>query len=210
MPRARKKPRYPADSAVQTSPFIDVLVGGINQERRFNHFLAFGLQAGLFAGGILRIAPQISMFTSEPDDTFGDDFDFDEGLPAGFFADRSESPAILWGGSLGVAVLSRQTFVFSPGLLALRTDVADYGTFVALNAPFEWVTDDGARVGFTVAFGRAMGGSVRATCTQTFGAPAPCDTGEVREFDREAGAAFYAHFQLGWGFNHPKPLPPAE
>jgi hypothetical protein len=196
---------------VQTSPFIDAVVGGVNQERRFTHFLAFGLEAGLFAGGIIRIAPQISMFTSEPDDSFSEDFDFQGDLPNGFFAEPSESPAILWGGSLGIAAISRQSFVFSPGLLALSTDVAAYGTFVALNAPFEWVTDDGARIGFSVAFGRAMGGSVRGVCRDPgFGTPVSCDIGEVREFDREAGAGFYAQFSMGWGFNHPKPLPPEK
>jgi hypothetical protein len=107
-------------------------------------------------------------------------------------------------------VISRQNFVLAPGVLFLRTDVADYGSFLALHAPFDWVTNDGARVGFAVGIGRSFGGSVRAECFDTGFNPPECDPGEKREFNREAGAGFYAHFQLGWGFNHPEPLKTEE
>jgi hypothetical protein len=209
-PRPRPKPRYPDNAAAQTSPFVDITIGGINMEQRIQHFLVLGAQAGMFLGDIVRIAPQIGLFASEPEDDFSEPFEDTGSLPSGFQSEHSESPSILWGGSVGVAVLSRQNFVLAPGVLFVRTDVADYGSFLALHAPFDWVTNDGARVGFAVGIGRSFGGSVRGTCFDTGFNPPECDPGEKREFDREAGAGFYAHFQLGWGFNHPEPLKPAE
>ena len=199
----KPRPRYPSDSAVRTWPFFDVLVGGINMENRLQHFLALGLEAGVFLGDIVRLAPQISMFSSEADDDL-QPFESSDTIPADFQPEPSESASLLYGGSLGFALISRQSFVFSPGLKYLRTDVSDYGSFLGVSLPFEWVSNEGARFGFVVDIGRAFGGSVRGTC---FGSsvPASCDPGEVREFDREAGAAFYSHFQMGWGFNHPPP-----
>jgi len=69
------------------------------------------------------------------------------------------------------------------------------------------VTDSGLRVGFEVTIGRAFSGTVYATCRTDLGFPGSCEPGEIRAFDREAGAGFYSHFHLGWGFNRPKPPP---
>lgn len=199
----KPRPRYPSDSAVRTWPFIDVLVGGINMENRLQHFLSLGIAAGVFLGDIVRVAPQVSMFSSEADDDL-QPFESSDTIPADFQPEPSESASVLYGGSLGFALISRQSFAFSPGVIYLRTDVSDYGSFLGVSLPFEWVSNEGARFGFVVDIGRAFGGSVRASC---FGSSVPgdCDPGEVREFDREAGAAFYSHFQMGWGFNHPPP-----
>lgn len=203
MPPSRPRARHPDDSAARTWPFVDVLIGGVNLEHRLQHFLALGLEVGVFLGDVVRVAPQISMFSSEADDEV-QSFDPDLSLPQGFQPESSESASILYGGSLGFAAVSRESFVFSPGVVFLRTDVGDYGNFLGISLPFEWVSHEGARYGFAVDVGRAFGGSLRGTCVDS-GLSPPCDPGEVREFDREAGAAFYAHFQMGWGFNHPKP-----
>jgi hypothetical protein len=97
-----------------------------------------------------------------------------------------------------VAAIVRPSFVFSPGIALLRADVEDYGTFLGLSLPFEWVTNEGIRLGFEVDIGRAFGGEVHSRC----GTP-PCNAGPESSIDRPSRQAFYAHFQFGWGFNHP-------
>jgi hypothetical protein len=194
------KPRYPQDSAVRTGPFVDLLAGGVALEQRFVHFLTLGISAGIYFGGLIRVAPQISIFSSGPHDNGDGD------LPIDFNATQSDSPIILWGGSVGITVISRQTSAFAPGILFLRTDKGAYGSFVGLDFPFDWVTDSGLRIGFSIAVGRSFGGSQRAECINAAG-NSPCDPGEVREFDRPAGAGFYSDFHFGWGANHPAPIP---
>lgn len=201
------KAHYPDDAATQTSPFLDLLVAGIAQDKRFDHLFNVGMQTGAYLGGRVRVAARFIMLTSEPEDdlahsssSFGDD-----DLPDGFAALASDAPIIVYGGSLGFSVVARRSFAFSPGVIVSRTDKSDYGTFLGMSAPFEWVTDDGARFGFEVGFGRGFGGEVRGRC-ESFGTVTPCDPGEERKFDRPSGGAFYAHFQFGWGFNHPEPV----
>lgn len=83
-------------------------------------------------------------------------------------------------------------------LCPARANVSDYGSMLTLSMPFEWVTDDGTRFGFEVDIGRAFGGKITARCEFD-----PCTPGDEQELDRPAAPAFFAAFQLGWGFNHP-------
>jgi hypothetical protein len=199
--------RYPDDAAAQSSPFIEMLVGGQSFSKRFMSFFNVGLQLGAFLGGRIRVAGRVLMFPADPDDEYGYS-SFDGSLPAGFSPTDSEPPAFLFGGSAGVALASTPNFVLSLSAVFLSNDQADdYGSFLGAGIPFDWVTDSGLRVGFEVTIGRAFGGEVNATCTN-FSSPPPqgsCDPGSVFAFDREAGAGFYSHFHLGWGFNRPKP-----
>jgi hypothetical protein len=187
---------------------LDLLVAGIAQDKRFDHLFNVGMQTGAYLAGRLRVAARFIMLTSEPDDDLAQSsapFENDD-LPDGFVVQASDAPIIVYGGSLGFSVVARRSFAFSPGVIVSRTDKADFGTFLGMSAPFEWVTDDGARFGFEVGFGRGFGGEVRGRCEDLGFSQPPCDVGEERKFDRPSGGAFYAHFQFGWGFNHPEPV----
>jgi hypothetical protein len=77
-----------------------------------------------------------------------------------------------------------------------------------LSMPFEWIRQNGFRMGFDVAFGRAIGGEVTAECS-AFGSTS-CDQGEVRKFDRRAAVAFSSSFLIGWSLGKPEPAAPAH
>jgi len=188
-----------------------MLVGGLSFNKRFESFFNVGLQAGFFAFGRLRVAGRILMFPADPGDDFeNDSFGSDDRLPFPFEAQPSEPPAFLFGGSVGFAAARTANFALSPGLALLSNDQADeYGSFAGLQIPFDWVTDTGLRIGFEVMVGRAFHGRVLARCNNpNSGPPVPgeCGLGEERYFNRKGGAGFYSHFQLGWGFGHPKPI----
>ena len=202
----RLKPRYPDDAAVRTTPFFDVLASVVNWEKRLDHFLIIGLQGGAFVGRA-RLAGFVGLFSSDTSDDYRQDsnFDFDDG----FTPVDSDPAAVLFGGSLGYALASSRNFVLAPGLKLVATDESDYGAFVGVAAPFEWVPDSGIRIGFEIAVGRAFGGEYEGRCDASFGPAPSCSAGEVRAFNREAAAGFYSHFQIGWGFDRPKPLPSA-
>jgi hypothetical protein len=188
-----------------------MLIGGQSFSQRFSSFFNVGLQLGLFIGGRVRLAGRVLMFPADPDDDYSSGSSFnDDLLGAGYFPQESEPAAFLFGGSAGVVLASTANFVLAPGVVVLSNDQADdYGSFVGVGIPFDWVTDSGLRVGFEVTIGRAFGGSVLGICQNSFGGspppPGACDVGQVNAFDREAGAGFYSHFHLGWGFNRPKP-----
>ena len=111
------------------------------------------------------------MFPADPDDNYTSGSSFnDDLLGAGYFPTESEPAAFLFGGSAGVVLASTANFVLAPGVVFLSNDQADdYGSFVGVGIPFDWVTDSGLRVGFEVTIGRAFGGSVLGTCQNNFG-----------------------------------------
>ncbi len=189
-----------------------MVVGGLTFNRRFESFFNVGLQAGLFAFGRLRVAGRILMFPADPGDDYeNDSYGSDDDVAFPFQPLPSEPPAFLFGGSVGFAAARTANFALSPGFALLSSDQADeYGSFAGLAIPFDWVTDSGLRVGFEVTVGRSFGGRVLARCNNfnSGGPPLPneCANGEERYFNRAGGAGFYSHFQLGWGFDHPKPI----
>lgn len=198
----RPRPRYPDDAAAQASPFFELLVGGVGWDKRFSQFFNVGMQAGLYLGGRVRVTVRGLLLTSEPND---DGEYTDRVLTDGFVTEPSDSPSFLYGASLGFAGIARRNFVFSPGIAGWRSDVSDYGSFLGLSLPFEWVTDEGARFGFEFDVGRAFGGTSTAVCEFS----GSCTIGTTQEMDRDSGTAIYGAFQFGWGLNHPEPkLPP--
>jgi len=189
-----------------------MLLGGLNFNNRFESFFNIGLQLGGFVVGRVRILGRVVIFPADPDDQYRDDNDIfvSGGGQNEFFPVDSEPPAVLYGGSAGLVLASTANFVLAPGAVFMRSDVNDYGNFLGVSLPFDWVTDRGLRVGFEVSVGRTFGGEYLARCQGGFtgGPPAPstiCDPGEERLFDRDAAAGFYSHFQIGWGFNRPEP-----
>jgi hypothetical protein len=194
------KPKYPEDAAAQTTPYVDLVAGGIALDQRFDQFLAVGVQGGLYLGGRVRIAVRGLLLSEQS----GDDVDAyqEDLLASGYSPVDSDKAALIYGASLGGAPVVRPNFVFAPGISVMRSDVADYGWFLGLSAPFEWVTDDGMRIGFEAMIGRAFGGTVHTKCLFT---STSCTTGQERDVTRPSGTGFYAAFQIGYGFNHPPP-----
>lgn len=193
------RPTYPEDAAGQTTPYLDLLMAGVAVDKRYDSILTVGVQGGVYLASRVRVVARVLMFTTEPEDDLQNDY-FGEGvLPTGCEAVGSDPPALLFGGAIGVAPVVRRNFVFAPGIGFHTTNVGDYGSLVTLAMPFEWVTDEGTRFGFEIDVGRAFGGRVTGRC---FGGSS-CSAGEEQEFDRPAAPAFFAAFQLGWGFNHP-------
>jgi hypothetical protein len=191
------KLRFPENAAVRSSPFIDLLVVGVDWQNRFSQYLNLGAQVGAFVGDRVRLTLRGVI----PTDNLNDEYYGD----ANSFQARSPSKAasFLYGASAGVVVVSTQSFVLSPGIAFARSDVSDYGTMLALSMPFEWVTASGLRVGFELNFGRAFGGrSQLQSCAGNVCA------GPAQAPDRPAGTGFWMQFQIGYGFNHPAPLAP--
>jgi hypothetical protein len=182
------------------------MAGSVAMSDRYSSLMVFGAQLGTFFGGV-RVAGRFGAMMSDTSvRTSGL-----KGLPDGYVIDSPDEPSLLFGGTVGYAVASSAGFAFSPGVLLLRTDVGSLGTGLGVNLPFEWVSRAAMRIGFEVAVGVGVGGSVRATCTSrsfssTTSTP-PCDAGEVRDFGRHSAAGFYAGFQIGWGMTSPGPLP---
>jgi hypothetical protein len=183
----------PPSLASHGSPFLAATIGGVFLEERFNDLLVLGLEGGIFAADVVRIAVRLEM----PSNNVNDQGYPHGGTGNGYFAVESAPPKLLYGAALGFAVANSSNFAFSPGLLLVRSDVSDYGTVVAAALPFEWVTSRGLRFGFEVDVGRSFGGDIKLQCTSG------CSDAR-RTTDREAGRAFGLRFTIGYGFGYYK------
>jgi len=189
----------PNDAAARTSPWFDLTVATFAWGDRIDQFMNVGVQVGGYIAKRVRISGRAFLPTEDANDEYpasgildGDSYAYVDSDPARF----------LYGANLGVIAASTRSFVLSPGLMFLRSDVADYGTMVGIALPFEWVTATGLRVGFEFDVGRAFGGEVRQQCFPT-SITGTCTEGSTRTIAREPGTAFLLDFQIGWGFNHP-------
>jgi hypothetical protein len=157
----------------------------------------FGGQVGGYAGGWLRLSARLAVPTDPSDNSGYDDLLVN-------YAERIDTPSIMYGASLGVVVARRTKFVFSPGITLNRTDVGSYGTLFGASMPFEWVMRGGTRFGFEVAFGRGLGGEVKYECTAV-----NCVNDVSR--DRDPGVFFMIGLNIGFGLGYPEPqLPSAK
>jgi hypothetical protein len=175
-------------AAVAGSPFLDATLGGLFLDERYSDPIVFGLQAGAYLGEAVRLMGRVEMPSTEAKDNAS----YPPNLTGNAFPQQSPSPALLYGGALGLVAIGGQNFVFSPGLTFLRANVSDYGTFLGVTLPFEWVTTRALRFGFAVDVGRAFGGTVHNGCGG--GACATVDT------DRQAGRGIALRFSMGYGF----------
>ena len=195
LPPLPPPPRFAPDAAVSSTPFVDMTLVGVNWQNRVSEFLNIGAQAGVFVAGRLRLTARIAFPTEQTRDEYYSSGDFFDGRV------RSKSYSLLYGATAGIAAVSSASFVMSPGLAFGRSDVSDYGSTVAFAMPFDWVLSSGLRIGVEVDFGRAFGGRYVAACATGV----PCTT-----VDRPSGTAFLLQFHMGFGFNHPAPLPLAQ
>jgi hypothetical protein len=185
------RPGYPEDAAVRSTPFADILVVSNAWQRRFSEGLSNGGQVGTYLAGRVRLAARLAFLT----ETVRDDQEDSPGR-------SSKAPSFLYGASAGFVVFRSPHFALSPGLLFARTNVSDYGTMLGLSVPFEWVTNDGVRLGLEIAGGSVFGGSSAVSCSLN------CDVAPVTFEDRQSGGALWLQFQVGFGIHHPAPLVP--
>ena len=163
----------------------------VDWQHRFSESVNLGAEAGVYVAGRGRLTAKIAF----PTDSVGDQqADFGSG---------SRPPSLFYAFSAGFAIVRTPTFALSPGLMFARTDVSDYGSMFGLSLPLDWVTKSGLRLGLEAGVGSARGGqsvncSTSAECNQ-----------RPRSQDRESGVALWLQFQIGFGFNHPGPLPPS-
>lgn len=190
----------PEDAAVRSSPFLDATISLVSMENRFIDPLVFGIAFGAYLGRMVRVVGRLEM-PSTTDDS--ESFDYDEDYPSGYGAVSPGAVTLIYGGSVGIVAAHSTAFVFSPGILFLRTDVAEYGNVLGISIPFEWTTTKGLRFGFEAGLGRAFGGTQRLTCAYA----TSCAEGGEIERDRDDARALVLRFELGFGFNHPRPTP---
>jgi hypothetical protein len=182
------------------SPFFDAMLVGALIDERFSDGLMLGGQVGGYIANRLRLAARLFVPTDPTSESS------QSHLVGWSFAD--ETPDFMFGGVVGVVVSQRSSFVFSPGFAVHRTNLADHGTIIGADFPFEWVLRGGVRFGLDATVGRAIGGRVRGECVeppqvvQMF-----CDPNEERDEERESGVAFMLGFQVGFGLGYPEPLP---
>jgi hypothetical protein len=167
---------------------------GQTWQHRFSEYLNIGAQAGVYVAGRLRLSARIAFPTEQVKDDYNN---FDSSFGSSL---RSKSYSFLYGASAGIVAVGSQSFIMSPGLAFGRSDVADYGSMLAFSLPFDWLTGSGLHLGLELDFGRAFGGRYQA-CDS-----AACNTGNPTP-DRPSGPAFWLQFAMGFGFNHPAPLP---
>ena len=184
--------RYPDDAAVSSSPFFDAVVLAADWQHRFSESMNLGAQAGLYVVGRVRLTAKMAFVAESVGDQQAD------------YGSGTKDPSFIYAFSAGVAALRTPTFVLSPGLMLARTDVADYGTMLGVSLPFDWVTNGAVRLGFEGGAGVALGGKTAVNCST----PGAADCGQSPRYEnRDAGVALWLQFQIGFGFNHPGPLP---
>lgn len=198
------KPQLPEDFALHSSPWVDVSITNFWLSQRTGQFFNLGAQVGGYFAERLRVAARVILPLEEARDEGGSYDDYSD--PSGsanmnYVPVASEPVSFLYGATVGVALLTTKTFVMSPGITLVRTDVGDYGTVAALSLPFEWTTSRRLRLGFEVDLGRAFGGTIKRSCS-IFNAGGSVDCGTAIA-DRRHGAALIVQFHMGWALSAP-------
>jgi hypothetical protein len=179
-------------------------VGSEYLAERFSAPLNAGAEFGLFIAGRLRLGARALLPMADAYDNYEGEDGSSTFMDGQFRALDSKPPTLIWAGSVGFAAVATEALAISPSLYVLGSDVADYGVVVGLGIPFEWVNQNGFRIGFDFAVVRGIGGEVFAEC-EPFVSPIPCESGEIRAFDRPGSSGFFSHFYIGWAFATAKP-----
>jgi len=186
-------PRYSRDAAVSSTPFFDAIVVAADWENRISESASIGAQAGVFVALRVRLTAKISF----PTGGWGDG--------TGSTASGLKTPSFFYAFSAGYAAVRTPTFAMSPGLMFARTDVSDYGSMLGFSLPLDWVMKGGLRLGLEGGLGPAFGGRRAVSCSE----PTSIDCSQRPVYqDRKSGAALWLQFHIGFGLNHPGPLPP--
>ena len=147
--RPEKRPKKPAGPPVtERGPFVAGALDVTFVSDRYT-LSALGVTGGTYVGGRLRLAGLV-----------GVPIDFDSSA----MGMGLEDPRVLFGGSLGVALVRRPSFALSLSADVSTTDSRDLGWNLGIGLPLEWVTRRGFRVGFTPSLLRNVGGVGISTC----------------------------------------------
>jgi hypothetical protein len=186
---------------------VDVLVASVSWQNRVSQFLNVGFQGGVYLAHRVRLSANLILPTSDMRDEYSPAYDYNPGSTGYYLQQPAKRASLFYGATLGIVVVSTPTFVMAPGVAFSRTDVSDYGSSLAVALPFEWVTGNGLRLGLEFDAGRAFGGIYHTQCYSSSGGGS---CGPPLTPDRPSGTSILLQFQLGFGFNHPEPLPPAS
>ncbi|HEY6725770.1 MAG TPA: hypothetical protein VI197_17165 [Polyangiaceae bacterium] len=176
-------------------PYFDLEYGGLQLDNRYYSYGVVWAHAGVFAWERLHLTARVGVPQADVHENA------EQSPPAGFSrptSDGEDLPGVFGNLGVGYVFSSSGSFVFAPSVTLHLNDNSDYGYGAGVLVPFVWVTRRGFRIGFEASLMRAVGGSVHYTCTATQ-LDAPCDTGEVRAFNRAAGSGFSAGFIVGYG-----------
>jgi hypothetical protein len=181
---ARKAPEPTGPLAVERGPFVlavnDVLVN--------DYFSLIGI--GVSAGGYLAKRLRVAAYLSSP-------FEFNaEANDADYGADVKK-PKVLFGGTLGLALVRRRVFTLSLAADVSTTNSSDLGWNIGAAVPLEWVTRSGFRVGVTPSLVQNVGSSGALECENVW----DDDTYTDRCIGTEgtASPAMGLHLQAGIG-----------
>jgi len=177
-------------------PYFDLEYGGVDLDNRYESYGVLWVHVGVYPWARLHVTARFGVAQADAHERT------DESPPPGFSSapDDDSLPGAYGNLGVGYVVSSSGSFVFAPSLTLHLSDTSDYGYGAGVMVPFVWVTQRGFRIGFEASLMRVFGGSVRYTCTATQ-VDAPCDTGEVREFNREPGSGFSAGFIVGYAMD---------
>jgi len=175
-------------------PYFDMEYGGLELGNRYQSYGIVWAHVGVYPWSRLHLTARIGVAQADIREQT------EESPPPGFSgaaADDEDLPGVYGNLGLGYVLSSSGSFVFAPSLTLHLSENSDYGYGAGVMIPFVWVTRRGFRIGFEASLMRAFGGSIRYTCTATQ-VDAPCDAGEVREFNRAPGSGFSAGFLFGY------------
>ena len=209
----------PAPAAVQLSPVsysgaaasaprdvaltLDAFVGALEFDVRYGGLFVGAQLGGTFLGRVRLVLRAASPTMQVRDDASSWVGPGDE-IPPGTYWNvlPKRDVSLAYGANLGVFVYRGESFGFAPGLTAWRADVADYGTVLALELPFEWTLRGGTRLGFSLGKGIGYGGTYAARCEggPESGANA-CAPGTTETQSRGAQSTWHALLFLGWDFD---------
>lgn len=177
-------------------PYFDLEYGGLQLDNRYQSIGVVWIHVGAYAWERLHLTARFGVPQADMHENT------EQSPPVGFTRGTNEEDFPGLFGNLGVGYVfsSSGAFVFAPSITFHLSDKSDFGYGAGVMVPFVWVTRRGFRIGFEASVMRVFGGSVRYTCT-TSQLDGPCDTGEVREFNRAAGSGFSAGFVVGYGTN---------
>lgn len=176
----------PLATALHRGPFLAISVGSVLLDDRFS-----GRGIGGGAGGYLgplRIAVDFLYMPATSDV----DLNANIGGRKGTLV--SPLPAWLFAGSVGYAIQPRPTFVLSPGVRYMTTELPAHGHAMVAVVPLEWIWTSGLRVVLEGGVGYAFGGEVRV---------AQCQTGQLCTdviSERDGGIVLQVRFGCGFGF----------
>ena len=108
-------------------------------DERFSDGLMLGGQVGGYVANRLRLTARFIVPTDPSSES-------SQSRVTGW-SYEDELPDFMFGATVGVVVSQRSSFVFSPGLMLHRTNLASHGTIFGANFPFEWVLRGGVRFG---------------------------------------------------------------